>query len=531
MPQTFSCELKCTLLCQLIVYLANNKFCNFQFAGMFTLLPYSVYDYQINAYNDSHACQNLKSTGAVTIGKMLGGTSNLNHMMYVSPTESDYYAWADAANDSSWSFPYMAKYFAKGERIQDADVLAQNTSLHGTSGPTLIKRQLSSTMDPLIAGYEELGLSYKNDSYGQCTNQPLLNIGDDGIFGTIRQSGSMAYLRKINNTNVHIRTGATVTKVIFDNTTATGVQFTYLDTTYTVNVSKEVILAGGAIKTPQLLMISGVGDADVLTGLGITPVVNLTTVGQNLLDHVAAPFVIALDNATASTASVNYQKWPVPMITAYSALTPNESVTLQTIALAFGPAASGFLQLCTNGFKYQDKHCDAWYEYNQYRNIYFMVPNLMSPISTGSVSLNTTSIFDDPIVKMNLLSNSTELKEFAALLNLTAQVINTESLQGYGAEFVFLDVCSNYTYGTMEFMECYALAMSSTMWHYSGTCAMGSVVDNNLKVIGTEGLRVIDASVMPTMITGNIQAGVMAVGEKGSDSIKIYYGYDVTTDT
>lgn len=499
-----------------------------QLPGFFTLLPRSNWDYAMNIYNDSYTCQNQQPDGGATAGKMLGGSGSIDHMIHVPACPEDYVSWGKAANDSSWYYEDFIQCFIKSEAVKDEGVLAQNTTRHGTCGPMKLKKQESTLNAAVIAGLVEQGVTYKNDTDGLCVTEPLLAIDDKS-----RQCGNVGYLSKvINNENVTVLTGAVVTKINFNGTEATGVQFTYGGSNYNVSANLNVIVSAGAINSAKLLLLSGIGDNETLTGLGIDTVVHNPEVGQNLMDHPACVIGVALDKNTATTSAADPYNFPVPMTTSYFAL--NESQTqpeLQYISLFFPPNSSGMLQLCSYGFKYLDWICDAWYEYNINRNYLKLVVNLLHPASKGSVTLNCKNTTDQPIMKLGLYNNSADLTKMAQLLNQTFEpFLNSNALQSLGAEFVDLGICTDHAQFSVSFWECYALNMSSTMWHYSGTCMMGMVVDANLSVMGTTNLKVIDASAMPGMPSGNIGSAVRAMAEKASGIIKLEDGWTTNVD-
>ncbi|KOB63314.1 putative ecdysone oxidase [Operophtera brumata] len=447
-------------------------------------------------YNDSYACQNQQPDGGATIGKMLGGSGGLDHLIHVTPSKNDFIRWAIAANDSSWGYEKMIKYFVKSENVKDEAVLAQNTSLHGTDGP--------------------------NDADGNCLINPLLTIGDGK-----RQEGNVAYLSKAKNRkNLYVLTNASVTKINFNCTMATGVQYKFNGTTYTANATNSVIIAAGAIKTPQLLMLSGVGNTSTLSNLGIETVVDNPHVGQHLKDHLGAIFFIALNNSTVTAPAADPSEFPAQLVVNRAGLnTSSSELDVLEIFLFFPPNSTGLLNLCTNTFKYSDKVCDTFYAINKKKNTLYVTANLMRPMSEGSVNPKTADMKDQPEVKLGLMSNSADLDKFAQrLFQYVGPLLNTTSLQNLGAEFVDLGLCKNHTKFSLEFWKCYIVAMSTTFWHYVSTCAVGKVVDAKFNVMGTANLKIVDASVIPELISGKVGSYVRAVAEKAADIIKIEDG-------
>lgn len=475
--------------------------------------------------NDGYSCQNLQGQSVgLTTGKMLGGSSGNQHGIWVRSSGEIYDDWATIAADQSWNYQNLLPYFMKTENVNDEYIVAADGAYSGTDGPVNVQRQISDQNTPIMTAFEELNYLIVNNSNADVTSniivEPLLTIGE-----RLRQSSVLSYLTDVKTrSNLYVLPGATVSKINFAGTRplerATSVTFEYSGSTYTVATTNEIILTAGAIMTPQLLMLSGVGPSDHLTEMNI-PVVADLPVGNNLRDHVSASLLVTLEEDSSTTPGANPYEFPVPVTCSYVNLTDRTSqrAEYQSINLVFPHDSAGLLQLCANVFKYSNDICDAMYAANVGRKVMWMVANVAETVSTGTVRLNTTSITDQPIVNLGLLSNNTDLVNLAKFLAHTASIVNTTYFQSIESDIVDLGLCSEETKYSDEYWLCYAVAMSSTMWHYSGTAALGSVVNSNLAVEGFANLRVADSSVMPTLPGGNIMAAVLAVAEKAADMI------------
>ncbi|KAF9424203.1 hypothetical protein HW555_000596 [Spodoptera exigua] len=431
--------------------------------------------------------------------------------------------WASILGDDSWNYENVLPFFQKLENLTDVDLLASSfADLHGTDGMIKIAREPSSTTAKYLEAFAELGVPTVDDTTSRTSSigatDPLYTIADN-----LRQSNALSYLARAKSfDNLCVALSTKVHKILFDGTTATGVQVnTSSGESLVLYANNEVIVSAGAIHSPQLLMLSGIGPKSHLESLDI-PVVADLPVGQNLMDHPSAVLLIEMEASTEATPAANPYVFPVPTTTFYAAVDSSQTYPdYQTINLVFPHDSGAMMQLCTNVFKYSNDICNKFYEGNVGRSVLFVVHNLMMPNSRGNVSLASTDISVDPLVYTGMYSDSSDLDLMVECLEHFAGVLNTTYFKSVDAALVDTGLCTGKT-GT-EFWKCYALGMSSTMWHYAGTCAMGSVVDSTLKVKGVSGLRVADASVMPTEVSGNINAAVTMIGEKASAYILADY--------
>lgn len=489
-------------------------------------MPVTEYDYDIPAVNDHYSCQNLQGrTARLTIGKMLGGSSGIQHLVYVRGDRPSYDRWADAANDPSWTYDNLLPYFRKSENVQDAEIIDKYRHYHGTEGDSIVRRQSNPENDGVFDAFKELGYKIGID----LNNDDPLGVFDPQfqIDDKYRQSGLVSYLYPAKKrSNLRVLSNAVVTKVIInDRKETTGVQFSYKGFSYVVSSINEVILSAGAIKSPQLLMISGVGPAGHLKSMNI-PVVSNLPVGNNLLDHTSAVMMFSLESDTSPTLAVDPTKFPAPT-TIHFANLDNKTANFaqcQSINLVIPPGSPGLMALCLNAFKYSVPICQKWFDANIGKKVMFSFNTPFQLLSKGRMLLKTANINDDPLVNVGYLSNNSDLIKLGRCLANTAKLLKTIYFNKIGAQFLDLDLCLEEK-NSVKYWECYGRAMSTPSWHFCGTAAMGSVVDSHLLVKGVKGLRVVDASVIPNIPNAKLNAPVLAVAEKAADLIRASQEY------
>ncbi|XP_068632037.1 ecdysone oxidase-like [Battus philenor] len=461
------------------------------FPGLFNFVPHSRLDWNYTSQKDAIAetCS-IDGPFDMTIGIMLGGSSGINYMFYSRGNPRDFDSWAEIVNDTSWKWEEVIEYFKKSENLEDDEVLYSSGIFHSTEGNLGVTRELDERAYKYLEAFRELGHKIVIDNNGYDTlgySQPMLTIAEG-----IRQTTSYAFLKNLNRPNLKVLKNAFVTKVIFDDYyNAIGVEVIVQNNTLTLYADKEVILSAGALNTPKILMLSGIGPEDHLRLLNIKVIVNLP-VGYNLQDH-AAVFLSHKMEKSAESENFDPTKFPIPAITGYVAFNGSDPLPeyLMTIFLV-SSSSKAFLQLF--GFDYRDKKDigQLLYEAGLERNTVISILCKLHPKSRGRVMLRSADPNDSPL-----------------------------TYTGVNAEMVDLTLgrCRNAV-GRREYLRCYARCVMNGFYHYSGTCAMGEVVDSRLNVRGVERLRVVDASVMPHLTSGYINAPVIMIAEKAADMIK-----------
>jgi choline dehydrogenase-like flavoprotein len=424
-------------------------------------------------------------------GKVLGGSSSMNAMMWVRGFAADYDEWAEQAGEQ-WSYANIEKYF---NRIE--------------SGPLVISPQRSprsSTAAWLTAVQECIDVPE-----GFCETRVTQRKG-------ARWSTADAYLKPaLRRRNLNLHTGATATRVIFDGKRAVGVEFEQLGARRVVKARREVVLCGGAINSPQLLMLSGVGDRDQLAEHGIDVVHEAPDVGSNLLDHLIAPMGFDVPDDTLFTAEkplqlANYFLRRRGMLTsnvgeAYGFVRSRPELELPDLELIFAPAP------------YFEEGIGDPYD----GHAVVMGPILLKPHSHGTITLRSADPKDKPVIDPRYLTDDAGADRAALMagLRMCADIAKSAALNGIIGKIARPRGATDLGDETLE----RALnSLSHTLYHPVSTCRMGSddasVVDPELRVRGVDGLRVADASVMPTIIRGHTHAPSVLVGEKAADLIR-----------
>lgn len=432
-------------------------------------------------------------------GKMLGGSSSMNAMMWVRGFAADYDEWGELAGQD-WDFAHVADYFKKIEE-----------------GPLVISPQRSPRRSTAawLEAVRECGYNVETPNCdapeGFCETLVTQRRG-------ARWSAADAYLKPaLRRANLTLHTQATATRVVFDGRRAVGVEFDQLGQRRVVRARREVVLAGGAVNTPQLLMLSGVGDREQLGRHGIDVVADVPEVGQNLMDHLAVPvgFDVPDDSLQAAEKPlelVNYLLRRRGMLTsnvgeAYGFVRSRPDLDVPDLELIFAPAP------------FFDEGIGDVYE----GHAVVMGPILVKPRSRGSITLRSADPLDKPVIDPQYLSDDAGADRAAVMsgLRMTARIARSSALSGVigrvarplGA--VALDD---------ETFEAAIATCSQTLYHPVGTCRMGrddaSVVDPALRVRGVDGLRVADASVMPSIVRGHTHAPSVLIGEKAADLIR-----------
>ncbi|CAH0160272.1 GMC family oxidoreductase [Rhodococcoides fascians] len=443
-------------------------------------------------------------------GKMLGGSSSMNAMMWVRGFAADYDEWA-VNSDDSWSFRNLVGYFRKIENIEGTTELDA-----GTGGPLIVSHQRSSRplTSSFLSAVEEAGYSVETPNLPEPTGFSRTMVNQKR---GARWSTADAYLRPAKKrTNLTVLTEAQATRVLFEGSAAVGVEYTSDGVTHTVRAHKEVILSGGAINTPQLLMLSGIGDKEQLAAHGITVRHHSPDVGQNLLDHLAALIgwkteKDSLFHAEKIPELINYLARRRGMLTsnvaeAYGFIRSREDLPLPDLELIFGPAP-----FFDEGLIAADAHAAV------------IGTVLLQPKSRGEITLRSADPLAKPIVEPRYLSDPDGMDRKAMIegLRVCVALSETPSLKGQLGDVVRPRVASNISPADLltEALE----QNAHTLYHPVGTARMGndagSVVDAALRVRGVDRLRVADASIMPSIIRGHTHAPSVIIGERAADLI------------
>jgi choline dehydrogenase len=442
-------------------------------------------------------------------GKTLGGTSSLNAMMWVRGVGADYDEWAKLGNQG-WSFEEVLPYFMRAE-----DTERRDPEHLGRGGPMTISDQ----RDPNPATF----LFVEACQRAGIPRNPNANVGtNEGVDLTqvsqlngMRRSTADGYLRPaMARGNLVVRTGAHATRVLLANGRAVAVEFVESGQVVTASAGSEVILAGGTVNSPQLLMLSGIGPADQLTAVGVEPMVDLPGVGRNLLDHLAAGairFTTRTDSMVTAETLRELAKFVTRrkgMLTssvaeAHAFVKSEPAMDWPDLEILFAPVP--FLD---HGGTKPPGHG------------YTIAAVLLQPASSGSISLASRDPTAAPRIDPNYLSEPEDLEVLMIGVERAMEIFETSPLSAVTGGWIRPDRKPE----SGAEMVAGIRRHSETLYHPIGTCRMGvdemAVVDPELRVYGVAGLRVVDASIMPHIIRGHTNAATIMIGEKAADLIR-----------
>ncbi|SET40398.1 choline dehydrogenase [Oceanobacillus limi] len=450
-------------------------------------------------------------------GKVLGGSSSINGMIFQRGNPLDYERWGADPGMESWDFAHCLPYFKRMETALAAD---PDDELRGHNGPLKLER--GPAKNPLFQAFfnaaVEAGYSRTPDVNG--FRQEGFGPFDKHVYKGRRYSASRAYIHpNKGRQNLTVKTRAFVTSIDFNGTRASGVTYQRNGKTHQVNAG-EVILAGGAINTPQLLQLSGVGDAEHLRSLGIKPVVDLPGVGENLQDHLETYIQYACPLPVSQQPSLNKARMPwIGMQWLFGRKGPaatnhfegggfvrsNEDVDYPNLMFHFLPVAVRY-----DGQKADTKHGFQVHVGPMYSD------------ARGSLKIRSKDPKEHPSMVYNYLSTEQDRREWVEAVRISREIMSQPAMAPYNSG----EISPGPSVQTDEEILDWVAKDAETALHPSCTAKMGpasdpmSVVDpQTMKVHGLENVRVVDASAMPYVTNGNIHAPVLMLAEKASDLI------------
>ncbi|VVC97211.1 unnamed protein product [Leptidea sinapis] len=468
-------------------------------------------------------------------GKMLGGSSSNNYMYYVRGNAEDYNEWSRIGN-KGWDWQNVLTYFKKSEGLRDTTILDSNSgSLHNTDGYLGVTRYIwDDGASQMLESFAESGHKILDDLNGH--EQIGYGFPQFTIDSGIRQSSAVSFIKPIKDRqNLYILRKSVARRILFDDeNNAIGVEIKNdIGKIIRVNANKEVILSAGSIKSPQLLMLSGVGPKNHLDERGIHIIYDSPEVGANLQDHKLVPLLLTGEKSGFSIfknfkALNNLDKFPEINLMGFVALNKNQTYPdYQVTAFPFSTGSLYTTLMCTEVFKWNDEVCMAIAD-SSAQDIFYALIVLLHPKSKGVIRLKSNNADDQPIIDLGYFSNAADIETLANCIEDYLKVSNTTYFRNIKSILVDLNVkhCEGMTFASHEYWRCYSVAMAASQFHPAGTCAMGpnGVVDDRLRVHGVNRLRIVDASIMPTMTSGNINAPVIMIAEKASDFIKFDHG-------
>ncbi|MFD1684131.1 GMC family oxidoreductase [Halobellus litoreus] len=443
-------------------------------------------------------------------GKTLGGSSSINAMIHIRGHPGDFDEWAELGNDG-WSYEELLPYFKRSENSQ-----THRTTYHGVGGPLNVTElespyHLSQVFVDagIAAGYSRNYDFNGREQAGVGLYQVTQKDGE-------RHSAADAYLKPalLERSNLTARTGAQVTELLFDGDRVVGVEYDDGDGRQTVHAEEEVVLSAGAINTPQLLLLSGIGPAEHLRSHDVDVAVDLPGVGRNLQDHL----LVAVNYSCTGTTTrddtgtlddvVEYHAQGSGRLSSNGGeaggfLRSDPSLDRPDVQFHFGP---GYFM--RHGFENPDEG-----------HGFYVAATQVRPESRGRIELRSDDPFDEPAIDPRYLTEREDVDTMVEGVRRAREVAQAEPFDEYRGEEVWPgeDVESD------EAIAEQVREHAQTIYHPVGTCKMGdgesAVVDDRLRVHGVSGLRVVDASVMPRIVGGNTNAATLAIAEKAADLI------------
>jgi choline dehydrogenase len=451
-------------------------------------------------------------------GKVIGGSSSINGMAYVRGNAMDYEAWSRAPGMEEWSYAQCLPYFKKAEtRAIGGD------SYRGDSGPLHVST--GACKNPLYRAFidagEQAGYPFTKDMNGY--QQEGLGPMDMTTHKGRRWSTAMAYLRPaLKRKNLTLHKHSVATRILFEDgerkPQAVGVEYLQKGRPQSARARREVILCGGAINSPQLLMVSGVGDPDALAALDIGVVAPLRGVGQNLHDHLET--------------YVQYRcKEPITLYSAVGMLAKLK-IGIQWLLFSSGLGATNHFE--SGGFIRSDAgvlHPDLQYHFlpmavrydgNSPATCHGFQAHVgpMRPTSRGELTLKSANPLEPPRILFNYMGTEQDRKEMRAAVRLTREIFAQSAFDRFRDE----ELSPGVQVQTDDEIDAHIRQSAETAYHPAGTCRMGTdpmaVTDGQGRVHGVRGLRVVDASLMPQIASGNLNAPTIMMAEKLADAVR-----------
>ena len=446
-------------------------------------------------------------------GKVLGGSSSINAAIYIRGAKNDYDMWQQMGN-KNWGYDAVLPYFKKSEKSERDD-----KEYHGLDGPLRVtgRRADDPVIEGLVKACTQIGLAGNDDFNGD--TQEGTGYYDTTLHRGRRASSAKCYLTPVKDrANLHVSTGSLTNRVIFNGTKAIGVEYEKRGRVKKAYAKKEVILSAGAIGSPQILMLSGVGNEEELAEHKIKTVCNLPGVGKNLQDHLSG---LVQFRATKPITAV---RWMHPL----------RQLQVFFSWFMFGKGFGSYPIGPGGAFIKTDPSLEVpdiqlimvnsltnkeAIDIDKEHGFQVMVAHL-NPKSRGEITLNSANPRDYPHINANYLDEPQDLTVLRRGVEIARKIIKQPAMDFIRGEEVWPGA---HIADGSAMMDEAIKSTAETVYHPVGTCKMGhdnmAVVDDTLKVHGVKGLRVVDASIMPTLVAGNTNAPTIMIAEKAADMI------------
>jgi choline dehydrogenase len=446
-------------------------------------------------------------------GKVLGGSSSINGLLYVRGQHEDYDRWRQHGN-LGWGYDDVLPYFKKAEnQARGAD------DFHGTGGPQAVSNL--SHADPLSAAFIEAAAETgipKNPDFNGATQEGAGFFQTTTRYGR-RASTAVSYLRPAKNrNNLRIETSALAQRLLFDGHRAVAVEYNQIGSLRTARARKEILVCGGAYNSPQLLQLSGIGPAELLRKHGIDVVLDAAGVGNDLQDHMQVRVVMRCTKPITLNDVVNSPLRKVMAGLRYAAFRDGP------LSIAAGTSGAFFKtnpRLATPDIQVHflpfstDKMGEKLHAFSGFSASVCQ----LRPESRGSLRIKSADPAAPPEIRINYLATEADRTANVEGLKILRRILQAPALR----RFVVEEVDPGKKISTDEELLAHCRARGSTIYHPTSTCRMGNdslaVVDQRLRLRGIQGLRVVDASIMPDLVSGNTNAAIIMIAEKASDMI------------
>ncbi len=453
-------------------------------------------------------------------GKILGGSSAINGMLYVRGQPEDFDDWRDTYGCTGWGWDSVLQYYKRSENNERGA-----SEYHGTGGPLnisdLTEKHLISAK--VIDACREAGIPAIDDINGP--SQEGATWFQANVKNGLRNHTAVGFLHPVmGRSNLSVQTYALAQRIIFEGKRAVGVEYTQHGVKRTVRCNREVVLCGGGVNSPQLLELSGVGQGELLKQNGIDVIADSPSVGENMQDHFMYGMQWRLKPGTPSINQSTYLPGLIPEVFKFLFLRKGLLTFSVAHAAAFLKSEPGVPRPDIE-FQMMDGTMDID-KLNETQNMQMeKKPGLtcavaqIRPESRGTIHIKSADPNAHPAIRPNYLSHETDVKVSIAALRWGRKMASQPSL----APYIEHEIYPGPNLTTDEQLEEFCRIAGSNLYHVVGTCRMGgddkSVVDPELRVRGVEGLRVADASIMPRITSGNTNAACVMIGEKASDLI------------
>ncbi|XP_017788629.1 PREDICTED: glucose dehydrogenase [FAD, quinone]-like [Habropoda laboriosa] len=491
-------------------------------------------DWQYLTSDEKNACLSTGGSCYWPRGKNLGGTSTHNGMMYMRGHATDYNNWANLGN-KGWSWEEVLPHFMCSENNTEINRVGHKYhSTHGLLNVGRFSWRPAIAKDILAAAAEKgypISEDLNGDQFIGFTVAQMMNKNG------VRQSSATAFLRPLRyRRNLQVALNATVTKILIENQKAVGVQYYQHGELRVARASREVIVSGGAVNSPQILLLSGIGPKEHLKSVNVTVVKDLPGVGENLHNHVSytVPFTINEPNDVdlnwaAVVEYIGFQKGPMAAtgLSQMTGILPSRYTTPDHPDLQFffggyqaACSATGVVgALMDNG-----------------RRSISISPTNIHPRSKGSLRLASNDPLAKPIIHGNYLTDPMDARVLIEGINIALSLANTTAMSKHNMTLSHtpLQQCSQYRFLSDDYWNCVIRQDTGPENHQAGSCKMGpasdpmAVVDHQLRVHGIKGLRVADTSIMPQVVSSNTAAPAIMIGERAAAFIKSCWGSSPT---